>query len=148
MLTSPIQDGKWADTILVRFSNRSYFCIYRTLFLSKVIVFCIPILEDISNLKLNLDFTVGYSPERINPGDNNRKLTDIKKITSGSNAKALKVVDGLYKAIIKAGTHPVNSIKVAEAAKVIENTQRDINIALVNELSLLFKRLEIDTNEV
>ena len=110
--------------------------------------FCIPILEDISNLKLNLDFTVGYSPERINPGDNNRKLTDIKKITSGSNAKALKVVDGLYKAIIKAGTHPVNSIKVAEAAKVIENTQRDINIALVNELSLLFKRLEIDTNEV
>jgi UDP-N-acetyl-D-galactosamine dehydrogenase len=110
--------------------------------------FCVPILENISRLKLNKDFMVGYSPERINPGDNNRKLTDIRKITSGSNAKALKTVDGIYKSIIKAGTYPVKSIKVAEAAKVIENTQRDINIALVNELSLLFKKLDIDTNEV
>ena len=110
--------------------------------------FCVPILENISNLKMNNDFMVGYSPERINPGDNNRKLTDIKKVTSGSSAKALKIVDGLYKTIIKAGTFPVRSIKVAEAAKVIENTQRDINIALVNELSLLFKKLDIDTNEV
>mgnify|MGYP001182894738 FL=1 len=110
--------------------------------------FCVPLLEKESGLYLNTDFFVGYSPERINPGDNNRKLTDIKKITSGSNAEALKVVDGIYKSIIKAGTYPVKSIKVAEAAKVIENTQRDINIALVNELSLLFKRLDIDTNEV
>ena len=110
--------------------------------------FCVPILENISNLKMNDDFMVGYSPERINPGDNNRKLTDIKKVTSGSSAKALKIVDGIYKTIIKAGTFPVRSIKVAEAAKVIENTQRDINIALVNELSLLFKKLDIDTNEV
>ena len=110
--------------------------------------FCVPILENISNLKMNNDFMVGYSPERINPGDNNRKLTDIKKVTSGSSVKALKIVDGLYKTIIKAGTFPVRSIKVAEAAKVIENTQRDINIALVNELSLLFKKLDIDTNEV
>ena len=110
--------------------------------------FCIPILEEISGLKLNKDFMVGYSPERINPGDNDRKLTDIKKITSGSNSKALQIVDGIYKSIIKAGTYPVKSIKIAEAAKVIENTQRDINIALVNELSLLFKKLNIDTNEV
>ncbi len=110
--------------------------------------FCVPILEKESSLRLNKDFFIGYSPERINPGDNNRKLTDIKKITSGSNSKALKIVDGIYKSIIKAGTYPVKSIKVAEAAKVIENTQRDINIALVNELSLLFKKLDIDTNEV
>ena len=110
--------------------------------------FCIPILEKISSLKLNKDFMVGYSPERINPGDNDRRLTDIKKVTSGSNAKALKVVDEIYKSIISAGTYPVRSIKIAEAAKVIENTQRDINIALVNELSLLFSKLNIDTNEV
>ena len=110
--------------------------------------FCIPILEKISSLKLNKDFMAGYSPERINPGDNDRKLTDIKKVTSGSNAKALKVVDEIYKSIISAGTYPVRSIKIAEAAKVIENTQRDINIALVNELSLLFSKLNIDTNEV
>jgi len=110
--------------------------------------FCIPILEKISSLELNVDFMVGYSPERINPGDNDRKLTDIKKVTSGSNRKALNIVDAIYKAIVSAGTHPVNSIKIAEAAKVIENTQRDINIALVNELSLLFRKLNIDTNEV
>ena len=110
--------------------------------------FCVPILESSSGLEMNKEFLVGYSPERINPGDGKRKLTDIIKITSGSNAKALKLVDEIYKAIIKAGTYPVESIKVAEAAKVIENTQRDINIALVNELSLLFKKLEIDTNKV
>ena len=110
--------------------------------------FCVPILEKTSNFKMNKDFLVGYSPERINPGDSKRKLTDIIKVTSGSNARALKLVDGIYKAIIKAGTFPVESIKIAEAAKVIENTQRDINIALVNELSLLFKKLEIDTNKV
>jgi len=110
--------------------------------------FCVPILEKVSNLEMNKDFMVGYSPERINPGDNNHKLIDIVKITSGSNSKALKVVDGIYKEIIRAGTYPVKSIKVAEAAKVIENTQRDINIALVNELSLLFKKMDIDTNEV
>lgn len=109
---------------------------------------CVPILEKKSNLKYNDDFFVGYSPERINPGDKSRKLKDIKKITSGSNAYAREFVDMLYKTIIDAGTYSAPSIKVAEAAKVIENIQRDVNIALINELSVIFKKLEIDTHEV
>jgi len=109
---------------------------------------CIPILENESSLLVNKDFSVGYSPERINPGDPNRRLTDIVKITSASNPRALKIIDNLYKSIIKAGTFPVQSIKAAEAAKVIENTQRDINIALMNELSMLFTKLDIDFSEV
>ena len=109
---------------------------------------CLPILEKISGLKLNEDFYLGYSPERINPGDKKRKLTDIKKITSGSNEFALEIVDYIYRRIVKAGTHRTSSIKVAEAAKVIENTQRDLNIALVNELSLIFNVLDIDTEEI
>ena len=109
---------------------------------------CIPILEESSNLKLNLDFSVGYSPERINPGDFTRRLTDITKVTSGSNAKASKFIDKLYKSIIPAGTHQADSIKVAEAAKVIENTQRDVNIALINELAIIFNKLDIDTESV
>ena len=109
---------------------------------------CVPILESISNLKYNEDFFCGYSPERINPGDKINTLTKIKKITSGSNAETSKIVDDLYKSIIEAGTFKATSIKVAEAAKVIENTQRDLNIALTNELSVIFQRLNIDTLEV
>jgi UDP-N-acetyl-D-galactosamine dehydrogenase len=109
---------------------------------------CIPILEKISGLSLNSDFFVGYSPERINPGDKLRSLTSIKKITSGSNSEAANLVDSIYKSIILAGTYKANSIKVAEAAKVVENTQRDLNIALMNELAVIFNRLNIDTEEV
>lgn len=109
---------------------------------------CVPILEKFSGLKYNRDFYCGYSPERINPGDKVNTLTTIKKITSGSTPQAAEAVDNLYKSIISAGTHKASSIKVAEAAKVIENTQRDLNIALINELSVLFDRLDIDTLEV
>ena len=109
---------------------------------------CVPILEEVSGLKYNVDFYCGYSPERINPGDKVNTLTKIKKITSGSTAEASTAVDDLYKEIITAGTFKAASIKVAEAAKVIENTQRDLNIALVNELSVIFERLAIDTLEV
>ncbi|HEY9278159.1 MAG TPA: Vi polysaccharide biosynthesis UDP-N-acetylglucosamine C-6 dehydrogenase TviB [Methylotenera sp.] len=109
---------------------------------------CVPELEKFSGLKFNIDFTVGYSPERINPGDKLRRLTGITKITSGSTPEAAEFVDSLYRGIITAGTHKASSIKVAEAAKVIENTQRDANIALINEFSLIFNRLGIDTNEV
>ena len=109
---------------------------------------CVPILEENSGLKFNKDFYCGYSPERINPGDKVNTLVKIRKITSGSSKKASKLVDDLYKSIIKAGTYLASSIRVAEAAKVIENTQRDLNIALVNELSVLFNRLNIDTIEV
>lgn len=109
---------------------------------------CVPILEEISNLKFNLDFYCGYSPERINPGDKNHKLKDIKKVTSGSNEIIAELVDKLYNQIIPAGTYKAKSIKVAEAAKVIENTQRDINIALINELAMLFNKIGIDTESV
>jgi UDP-N-acetyl-D-galactosamine dehydrogenase len=109
---------------------------------------CVPILERISALRLNRDFFVGYSPERVNPGDKQHRLTEIKKVTSGSTPKAAEFVDALYRSIITAGTHPASSIRVAEAAKVIENTQRDVNIALINELALIFNRLGIDTEEV
>ena len=109
---------------------------------------CIPILEKFSNLKFNQDFFCGYSPERINPGDKKHTISNIKKITSGSTPKILDLIDSLYNEIITAGTHKASSIKVAEAAKVIENTQRDINIALINELSMIFSKLNIDTKEV
>ena len=109
---------------------------------------CIPILEKYSNLKYNLDFLCGYSPERINPGDKKRKLTDIIKVVSGSNKEATKIIDNLYKSIIKAGTYIAESIKVAEASKIIENVQRDVNISLVNEFALIFEKLNIDTKEV
>jgi UDP-N-acetyl-D-glucosamine/UDP-N-acetyl-D-galactosamine dehydrogenase len=109
---------------------------------------CVPVLERVSGLKFNTDFYCGYSPERINPGDKEHTVTKILKVTSGSTPESGKVVDSLYKSIIKAGTHLAPSIKVAEAAKVIENSQRDINIAFVNELSKIFNRLGIDTNEV
>ncbi len=109
---------------------------------------CVPILEKTSKLHLNNSFVVGYSPERINPGDKTRRLTDIKKVTSGSTAEAARTIDELYKTIIPAGTYSASSIRVAEAAKVIENTQRDVNIALINELAIIFNRLGIDTEEV
>jgi UDP-N-acetyl-D-galactosamine dehydrogenase len=109
---------------------------------------CIPILEQVSGLKFNENFYVGYSPERINPGDKEHRVTNILKVTSGSTPAIAEQVDQLYKSIITAGTHKASSIKVAEAAKVIENTQRDVNIALINELALIFNRLGIDTEEV
>lgn len=109
---------------------------------------CVPVLERFSGLKFNHDFFCGYSPERINPGDKVNTLTKIRKITSGSTPEVAKAVDAFYGSIITAGTFPATSLKVAEAAKVIENTQRDLNIALVNELSVIFDRLGIDTLEV
>jgi len=109
---------------------------------------CVPILEKVSGLTFNTDFYCGYSPERINPGDKERRLTNILKITSGSTPEIANIVDELYQSIIIAGTYKASSIKVAEAAKVIENTQRDLNIALVNELALIFNRVGIDTEEV
>ena len=109
---------------------------------------CVPILEKFSNLSFNKDFFCGYSPERINPGDKQHTISNIKKITSGSTPEVTNLVDNLYKSIITAGTHKAPSIKVAEAAKVIENTQRDLNIALINELSILFNKLNIDTQAV
>jgi UDP-N-acetyl-D-glucosamine/UDP-N-acetyl-D-galactosamine dehydrogenase len=109
---------------------------------------CVPILERVSGLKFNRDFFAGYSPERINPGDKLHRLTTIKKVTSGSTPQIAEFVDQLYGSIVTAGTHKASSIRVAEAAKVIENTQRDVNIALINELALIFKRLGIDTEEV
>ena len=110
--------------------------------------FCVPILEKQSGLKFNKDFYCGYSPERINPGDKKHKLIDIKKVTSGSTSEIASVVDDLYKEIIIAGTYKAESIQVAEAAKVIENTQRDLNIALINELAVIFKKMNIDTESV
>ena len=110
--------------------------------------YCVPVLERISGLTFNRDFFAGYSPERINPGDKSHRLTTILKVTSGSTAAAADAVDALYASIVTAGTHKASSIRVAEAAKVIENTQRDLNIALMNELSLIFGKLGIDTHEV
>jgi UDP-N-acetyl-D-glucosamine/UDP-N-acetyl-D-galactosamine dehydrogenase len=109
---------------------------------------CVPILEKISKLEFNKNFFCGYSPERINPGDQNHRLPTIKKITSGSTPQIADIVDQLYQVIITAGTHKTSSIKVAEAAKVIENTQRDVNIALINELALIFNKIGIDTESV
>ena len=109
---------------------------------------CVPILENMSGLKFNVDFHCGYSPERINPGDKEHTVTKILKVTAGSTPEIAKKVDDLYRSIITAGTHLASSIKVAEASKVIENTQRDVNIALINELALIFDTMDIDTNEV
>jgi UDP-N-acetyl-D-galactosamine dehydrogenase len=109
---------------------------------------CVPALESASGLRFNIDFSCGYSPERINPGDRERRLASIIKITSGSNAPAADYVDALYRQIITAGTHRVSCMKSAEAAKVIENVQRDVNIALMNELAQIFRHLDIDTEEV
>ncbi|BDZ39227.1 nucleotide sugar dehydrogenase [Microbacterium suwonense] len=109
---------------------------------------CVPVLEATSGLKFNTDFFVGYSPERINPGDKEHRVKNIVKVTSGSTPEAADFVDALYRTVVAVGTHRASSIKVAEAAKVIENTQRDVNIALINELAILFNRLGIDTESV
>ncbi len=109
---------------------------------------CVPVIEKISGLKFNVDFFAGYSPERINPGDKINTLTKIKKVTSGSTPKIANIIDTLYKSIITAGTHKAPSIKVAEASKIIENAQRDVNISFVNELALIFDKVGIDTNDV
>ncbi|ROT99305.1 Vi polysaccharide biosynthesis UDP-N-acetylglucosamine C-6 dehydrogenase TviB [Marinobacter sp. R17] len=109
---------------------------------------CVPILERVSGLKFNRDFYAGYSPERINPGDKEHRITSIKKVTSGSTPEIASEIDALYGNVITAGTHKASSIKVAEAAKVIENTQRDVNIALMNELAMIFARLGLDTQDV
>lgn len=110
--------------------------------------FCVPILASESGLKYNEDFFCGYSPERINPGDKKRRLTNIIKITSGSTPKVAKIVDQIYSSIVTAGTHMAPSIRTAEAAKIIENTQRDLNIALINELSIIFDKMKLNTNDV
>lgn len=109
---------------------------------------CVPVLAQASGLQFNQDFFAGYSPERVNPGDKQHRVTSIKKVTSGSTPEVADIVDGLYQQIIVAGTHKVDSIKIAEAAKVIENTQRDLNIALINELAIIFNKLGIDTEAV
>jgi UDP-N-acetyl-D-galactosamine dehydrogenase len=109
---------------------------------------CVPIIERVSGLRFNTDFFAGYSPERINPGDREHRVADILKVTSGSTPEAAELIDAVYGKVIRAGTHRASSIRVAEAAKVIENTQRDVNIALVNELAALFCRLGLDTQEV
>lgn len=109
---------------------------------------CVPVLERVSGLTFNVDFFAGYSPERINPGDKEHRVTTIKKVTSGSTPEIADLVDLLYNQIITAGTHKASSIKVAEAAKVIENTQRDLNIALINELAIIFNKMGIDTESV
>src|SRR5271170_2616889 len=154
---TPIDDYKRPDLTALRRASESVGAVMRR---GAVVVYestvypgcteevCVPILEKHSGLKFNRDFFAGYSPERINPGDKEHRLTTIRKITAGSTPGVADFVDRLYSKIIQAGTHRASSIRVAEAAKVIENTQRDVNIALINELALIFKRLDLDTEEV
>lgn len=138
-----------ASEILASVINKGDVVIYEsTVYPGATEEICIPIIEQNSDLKYNIDFYAGYSPERINPGDKEHRITTIKKVTSGSNDEIATFVDELYKTIIIAGTHKASSIRVAEAAKVIENTQRDLNIALINELAIIFNKLNIDTQEV
>ena len=140
---------KSASQLVSNFLKTDDIVIYEsTVFPGATEDFCVPILEENSGLKFNRDFYVGYSPERINPGDKEHTLTKILKVTSGSNSKTAECIDQLYKSIIKAGTFKASSIKVAEAAKVIENTQRDVNIGLINELAIIFDKFNIDTQEV
>ena len=154
---TPVDDYKRPDlTPLVRASEtlgrvirKGAVCVFEsTVYPGATEEECVPIIERVSGLKFNRDFFAGYSPERINPGDKEHRLTTIRKITSGSTPAAAALVDRVYASIITAGTHRASSIRVAEAAKVIENTQRDVNIALVNELAMLFNRMGIDTTEV
>ncbi len=154
---TPIDDYKRPDLTALRRASQTVGSVMRK---GAVVVYestvypgcteevCVPILEEVSGLKFNRDFFAGYSPERINPGDKQHRLTTIRKVTSGSTPEVAEFVDRLYGSIVKAGTHRASSIRVAEAAKVIENTQRDVNIALINELALIFNRLGIDTEEV
>lgn len=138
-----------ASEMLGHYVNQGDIVIYEsTVYPGATEEVCLPIIEKVSGLKFNQDFFAGYSPERINPGDKVNTLTKILKITSGSTPEVAEQVDALYKSIITAGTHKASSIKVAEAAKVIENTQRDLNIAVINEFAKIFNKLEIDTEEV
>ena len=154
---TPIDDHKQPDlTPLIKASemlgkvvNKDDIIIYEsTVYPGATEEACIPVVERVSGLVYNQDFYAGYSPERINPGDKEHRVTNILKVTSGSTPEIATLVDDLYRSIIVAGTHKASSIKVAEAAKVIENTQRDVNIALINELSIIFNKLNIDTLEV
>lgn len=143
---SPLQG---ASKMLGEFVKKGDVVIYEsTVYPGATEEVCLPIIEKVSGLKFNVDFFAGYSPERINPGDKVNTLTNIRKVTSGSTPEVADFVDALYGSIITAGTHKASSIKVAEAAKVIENTQRDVNIALINELSIIFNKLNIDSLEV
>jgi len=138
-----------ATKMVAKYLSRGDIVIYEsTVYPGATEEVCVPLLEEGSSLIFNKDFFCGYSPERVNPGDKEHKLQNISKVTSGSNEEISIEIDNLYKEIIVAGTHRASSIKVAEAAKVIENTQRDVNIALINELALIFNKLEIDTEEV
>ena len=139
---------KASDTIGQVISKGDYVIYESTVYPGATEEVCVPIIEKVSGLTFNSDFFVGYSPERINPGDKEHGVTQILKVTSGSTPEAADFVDALYKKVIIAGTHKASSIKVAEAAKVIENTQRDVNIALINELALIFNKMNIDTSEV
>lgn len=142
----PLKD---ASKIVGKFLKQSDIVIYEsTVFPGCIEEVCVPILEKTSNLIFNKNFFCGYSPERINPGDKEHTIENIKKITSGSTNRVANIVNDLYLEIVKAGTHKASSIKVAESAKVIENTQRDLNIALINELSILFNKMNIETHEV
>ena len=154
---TPINDYKQPDltplekasTLLGKVIKQDDIVIYEsTVYPGATEEVCVPILEEVSGLSFNKDFFVGYSPERINPGDKAHRVTNILKVTSGSTTEVAEQIDQLYKSIITVGTHKASSIKVAEAAKVIENTQRDVNIALINELAIIFNRLDIDTEEV
>ena len=134
-----------ASKIIGKYLQKNSIVIYEsTVFPGATEEICVPVLEKESGLIFNKDFYCGYSPERINPGDKNHNISSIVKVTSGSNESTANVVDQLYRSIISAGTHLASSIKVAEAAKVIENTQRDLNIALMNELSIIFNKINID----
>ena len=140
---------KLASESLGRVIAKGDFVVYEsTVYPGATEDFCVPILEQVSGMKMNEDFFVGYSPERINPGDKEHRLPTILKVTSGSTPEAADYIDAVYASIVTAGTHKASSIKVAEAAKVIENTQRDVNIALINELAMIFERVGIDTEEV
>ena len=142
----PLED---ASKTIAEYLKRGDIVIYEsTVYPGATEEICVPILEEFSGLEFNKDFFCGYSPERINPGDKTHRLTMIKKVTSGSTPDTAEKVDKLYKEIINAGTHKAESIKIAEAAKVIENTQRDVNIALINELAVIFNKLGIDTESV
>lgn len=154
---TPIDEHKQPDfTPLIRASemlgkllNPGDIVIYEsTVYPGAIEEVCVPVLEKFSSLKFNSDFFAGYSPERVNPGDKLHRITTITKVTSGSTPEAANIIDALYASIITAGTHKVDSIKIAEAAKVIENTQRDLNIALINELAIIFNKLGIDTEAV
>lgn len=154
---TPLDDHKVPDLTPLRLASES---VGKVISAGDVVVYestvypgateevCIPIIERVSGLKYNRDFYAGYSPERINPGDKTHRVTDIVKVTSGSTPEVADYVDAVYGRIIRAGTHKASSIRVAEAAKVIENTQRDVNIALINELAALFRQLGLDTQEV